>query len=114
VEVDAFFVYNRLMNKPAPEISEVAKNRPGIEEEPPYRVIIHNDDVTPMNFVIYILQNIFLLAGPRAVQVMFNAHIHGSAYVETLPKTEALHRIHRAHVTARLSGFPLLFTLESE
>jgi ATP-dependent Clp protease adapter protein ClpS len=55
-----------------------------------------------------------MLAGPRAAQVMFTAHIHGSAYVESLPKTEALRRIHRAHFTARLAGYPLLFTLERE
>ena len=97
-----------------PEIEISADQQQETAYEPLYRVIIHNDDVTPMNFVIYILQNIFMLAGPRAVQVMFTAHIHGVAYVESLPKSEALQRIHRAHVTARLSGFPLLFTLERE
>ncbi len=102
------------MTNRAPEISKDVSKKPKASEEPPYRVIIHNDDVTPMNFVIYVLQNIFLLAGPRAAQVMFSAHIHGSAYVDTLPKTEALLRIQQAHITARLAGYPLLFTLESD
>ena len=102
------------MTSSVPEISEAVEQRPKVVEEPPYRVIIHNDDVTPMNFVIYVLQHIFMLAGPRAAQVMFTAHIHGSAYVDSLPKTEALRRIHRAHVTARLAGYPLSFTLEQE
>ena len=102
------------MNEPAPEISHQEKELPEVTEEPPYKVLIHNDDVTPMNFVVYILQNVFLLAGPRAVQVMFTAHINRSAYVDTLPKSEALHRIHQAHVTSRLSGYPLLFTMERE
>ena len=102
------------MNIPVPDISEVVEKQPKVVEEPPYRVIIHNDDITPMNFVLYVLQNIFMLAGPRAVQVMYIAHIHGAAYVESLPKTEALRRIHRAHFTARLAGYPLQFTLERE
>jgi len=102
------------MTSSVPEISEAVEQRPKVVEEPPYRVIIHNDDVTPMNFVIYVLQHIFMLAGPRAAQVMFTAHIQGSAYVDSLPKTEALRRIHRAHVTARLAGYPLSFTLEQE
>jgi ATP-dependent Clp protease adaptor protein ClpS len=98
------------MNESAPQIFE------HVEEglEPPYRVLIHNDDVTPMNFVLYILQYIFMLAGPRAVQVMYAAHYQGAAYVDTLPKPEAQLRIHRAHVSARLAGYPLLFTMERE
>jgi ATP-dependent Clp protease adaptor protein ClpS len=100
------------MTTPVPEISEAVGKQPKVVEEPPYRVIIHNDDSTPMNFVIYVLQYIFMLAGPRAAQVMFTAHIHGSAYVDSLPKIEAQRRIHRAHVAARLAGYPLLFTLE--
>jgi ATP-dependent Clp protease adaptor protein ClpS len=102
------------MNKPAPETNEAVDQYPEVDNAPPYRVMIHNDDVTPMNFVIYILQSVFLLAGPRAAQVMFTAHIHNTAYVDSLPKTEAQRRIHQAHVTARLAGYPLLFTLECD
>jgi ATP-dependent Clp protease adaptor protein ClpS len=102
------------MNETAPQISEEVEERLEDAFEPPYRVFIHNDDVTPMNFVLYILQNTFMLAGPRAVQVMYTAHFHGAAYVDTLPKPEAQRRIHRAHVSARLAGYPLLFTMERE
>jgi len=102
------------MTTPVPDLSEVVDKQSKVVEDPPYRVIIHNDDITPMNFVIYVLQNIFMLAGPRAVQVMFTAHIHGSAYVDSLPKNEAQRRIHQAHVAARFAGYPLLFTLVQE
>lgn len=79
---------------------------------PLYRVIIHNDDVTPMNFVVHILLTVFLLSGPGAVQVMYTAHYHGSAYVQTVPKTEAEKRVIHAHMAARLAGYPLRFTIE--
>ena len=85
-----------------------------IGEEPPYRVIIHNDDITPMDFVVYILLTIFLLIGPSAVQVMYTAHYHGSAHVQTLPKSEAQNRVNRAHFAAAMAGYPLHFTLERE
>jgi ATP-dependent Clp protease adaptor protein ClpS len=83
-------------------------------EEPPYRVIIHNDDVTPMNFVMAILITVFFLENIHALQVMYTAHYHGSAYVQTLAREEAIQRVGRAHVTSRLNGYPLRFSIEKE
>ena len=97
-----------------PEILKETRQDEQMGEEPPYRVIIHNDDVTPMDFVVGVLLRIFLLSGARALQVMYSAHFHGSAYVQTLPKPEALLRVHRAEVAARLEGYPLTFTVERE
>jgi ATP-dependent Clp protease adaptor protein ClpS len=82
--------------------------------EPLYRVIIHNDEVTPMVFVIHVLINVFFLGHLQALQVMYTAHFHGSAYVQTLPKSEAVKRVGMAHTSARLNGFPLQFSLEAE
>ncbi len=83
-------------------------------EEPLYRVIIHNDDVTPMDFVVHILHSIFQIDGPSAIHIMFTAHYNGSAYVQCLPKEEAQKRIHRAHFAAGMAGYPLHFSLEPE
>lgn len=82
--------------------------------EPLYRVIIHNDDVTPMDFVVHILERIFFLPRPVAMGVMFTAHYEGQAYVQTLPRAEAQARVHRAHFAAGLEGYPLRFSLEPE
>jgi ATP-dependent Clp protease adaptor protein ClpS len=84
------------------------------ELEPSYRVIIHNDDVTPMDFVVHILEVIFFIAAPAAVEIMYTAHTNGAAYVQSLPKSEAEKRIARAHFAAGLEGYPLRFTLEAE
>ena len=96
----------------APEIEIIEETE--TELEPLYRVIIHNDDITPMDFVVYILQNIFMLGMDRATEVMLKAHITGSAYVQTLPKTEAENRLNKAHLTAGLEGYPLRFSMEPE
>jgi ATP-dependent Clp protease adaptor protein ClpS len=95
-----------------PRITELPVSEP--ELEPQYRVIIHNDDVTPMDFVVNILERIFNVTGPDAVEIMYSAHFSGAAYVQTLPKSEAQSRIGKAHFAAGLEGYPLRFTMEPE
>ena len=87
---------------------------PETDLEPMYRVIIHNDDVTPMDFVVHVLERIFFVSGPAAVEIMYTAHFNGAAYVQSLPKSEAVNRIGRAHFAAGLEGYPLRFTMEPE
>ncbi len=82
--------------------------------EPPFRVFVHNDDVTPYDFVIIALQRFFDLTPLAAEQVTYIAHISGVAYVTTLPKSEAEKRVGRAHFAASLEGYPLTFTIEPE
>lgn len=84
------------------------------DRAPLYRVIIHNDDVTPMDFVTYILTTVFSVPCPNAFTIMLAAHLHGSAHVQTLTEREATRRINHAHFAARLKGYPLLFSLETE
>jgi ATP-dependent Clp protease adaptor protein ClpS len=95
-----------------PEIA--IKKESETELEPLYRVIIHNDDVTPMDFVVNVLTSIFFLNQPDAVEVMYTAHYRGAAYVQTLPKSEAERRINKAHFAAGLEGYPLHFSMEPE
>jgi ATP-dependent Clp protease adaptor protein ClpS len=83
-------------------------------EEPPYRVLIHNDDVTPYDFVVAILIRIFALTPIIAEHITYLAHNKGVALVTVLPKTEAERRVGKAHFAARLEGYPLTFTVEPE
>lgn len=112
----AFFseCYNCLMIslQVAPEIEITEETE--TELEPLYRVIIHNDDVTPMDFVVRVLTSIFFLFQPDAIEVMLTAHFKGAAYVQTLPKAEAQKRINKAHFAAGLEGYPLHFSMEPE
>ena len=82
--------------------------------EPPFRVFVHNDDVTPFDFVIIALQRFFDLNPMAAEHVTYVAHVNGVAYVATLPKSEAEKRVGRAHFAASLEGYPLTFTIEPE
>ena len=82
------------------------------EQESLARVIIHNDDVTPMDFVVIILQRIFQLSPLEAEHVMVTAHFNGQALVAMLPLSEAKTRVGKAHFAAQLEGYPLMFTIE--
>jgi len=85
-----------------------------IELEPPYRIIVHNDDITPMDFVLVVLRVVFHLSGSDATRIMLRAHLTGAAYVMTLPFEEAKHRVGQAHGLARNAGYPLTFSIEPE
>ena len=85
-----------------------------VELERPYRVIIENDDVTPMDFVVLVLLTIFELPYERAEEVMYQAHLKGRAYVATFPFEEAQQRVYAAQSLARSSGYPLSFYLEPD
>ena len=99
-----------LQSTPGIEIIEDAET----ELEPLFRIIVHNDDVTPMDFVVQILTSIFFLGQPHALEVMLAAHLRGMAYVQTLPRSEAERRVNKAHFAAGLEGYPLHFSIEAE
>ena len=84
------------------------------ELEPLYRVLIHNDDITPMDFVVHVLKNYFYLSNEKAAEIMLTAHVYGNAYVQTLAKSEAEKRITKAHIAAANAGYPLKFSMEPE
>ena len=81
---------------------------------PPYRVIIHNDDVTPMDFVVDVLMQVFNLSLDSAADVMLTAHMQGKALVVVCPEPLARELVGKAHAAARGAKFPLRFSLEPD
>ena len=98
----------------APEIQILEETEDETELEPLYRILIHNDHVTPMDFVVEVLKTIFYLPNEKALDIMMTAHITGIAYVQTISKSEAEKRVQKAHFEAGLEGYPLQFTMEPE
>lgn len=95
-----------------PAVSEDVEQLEALE--PPYKVLVHNDEVTPYDFVVMVLLRFFDLSSIEAEQVTYLAHISGIAYVTTLPRSEAENRAGRAHFAASLEGYPLTFSIEPE
>ena len=81
---------------------------------PLYRVLIHNDEITPMDFVVRILREIFHLSWARSTQVMLTAHLKGVAHVVTEPLERAEFHVDQARSLSRARKFPLTFSVERE
>lgn len=97
-----------------PEISADTEWVVAPEDGGQAHVVIHNDEVTPMDFVVLVLRQIFLLTLPEAERVMLRAHYTGQAYVQTVSLEEAKYRVGKAHSLARAAGYPLTFSIEAE
>lgn len=95
-----------------PDITFIPVNQEDLEK--PFRVIVENDDVTPMDFVVMVLRLFFGLSLADAMSVMLAAHNEGRALVTTMPYEEAQERVYSAHTVAREEGYPLTFYLEPD
>jgi ATP-dependent Clp protease adaptor protein ClpS len=84
-------------------------------QAPLYRVLIHNDDTTAMDFVVHVLRTVFArLTEADAVAVMMEAHHTGGALVCVEPLEQAELHVDQARSLARAATFPLTFTIEPE
>jgi len=63
---------------------------------PRYRVLIHNDDVTPMAFVVHVLTRFFKKEVPEAYEIMYEAHSNQVALVDVMGLEEAEFRVDQA------------------
>jgi ATP-dependent Clp protease adapter protein ClpS len=90
---------------------EHAEKERAVRVDSEVRVIIHNDDVTPYDYVTDTLGEVFMLSGELADHIAWTAHTHGVAVVVVRPRVEAekLLTIAQAHVKA--DGFPLSFSM---
>lgn len=79
---------------------------------PPVRVILHNDDVTPCEFVVSLLVSVFGLSEPEAGRLALRVHWRGSATVAILPPETSAALVAAAKERIAASSYPLAFTLE--
>ena len=79
---------------------------------PLYKVIMWDDDVTTMEFVIRILSHLFRKDLTTAENLMYEIHLKGAAHVETLPLEQAEFKAEQVHSAAALEQFPFRCTVE--
>ena len=85
------------------------------EERPPmYKVLLHNDDYTTMEFVIEILVTGFGKSLEKATQIMLNVHNRGKETCGIYPREIAETKVQTVHNLATSKGFPLKSTMEKE
>nr|WP_227526175.1 ATP-dependent Clp protease adapter ClpS [Psychrobacter sp. FDAARGOS_221] len=85
---------------------------PEIAEPPMYAVVMYNDDYTPMEFVVYVLQSEFRHNIDDAVEIMLNIHHQGRGIAGIYPKDIAETKAKKVNQTARKEGYPLLSQIE--
>jgi ATP-dependent Clp protease adaptor protein ClpS len=95
-----------------PDIELVEATDTQTQLDPPYKVLLHNDDVTPYDFVVNVLRTVFGFSLPKAVVVTQAAHFRGIALVGVYPQEDAKYKVGEAHGMARAEGFPLTLTIE--
>jgi len=79
---------------------------------PMYRVLMHNDDFTSMEFVVKVLETIFHKSPSDANHIMLNIHFKGLGLCGIFPFEIAETKIDRVHTMARAEGFPLRCSME--
>jgi ATP-dependent Clp protease adaptor protein ClpS len=79
-----------------------------------FKVFMHNDDYTSMDFVIEVLQSIFHKESVEAISLMLQIHRRGYALCGLYPFEIAETKVEKVHKQARAAGFPLRCTLEPE
>ena len=90
------------------------KTRSKAARPPLYKVILLNDDFTPRDFVVEVLQSVFRMSEGEALAVMLAAHQKGSAVVAVFTREIAEEKVLRANDMGAVAGYPLTFTAEKE
>ncbi len=97
---------------PAPDIEQEVFDSQKIDYLPLYKVIMWNDEVTTMEFVVRMLIRIFGKDFESAEQLMYEIHNSGAAVVATLPLEIAEFKVQQVHNAAAMEEFPFTCTIE--
>ncbi len=86
-----------------------------IETQEPklYKVLLHNDDYTSMEFVISILENVFHKSAPDATEIMLNVHNKGIGVAGVYTREICETKISLVHQLAEKNQFPLRCSMET-
>lgn len=90
----------------------VQEAAPKLKKPPLYKVILLNDDFTPMDFVINLLVQFFAMSTEKATQVMLQIHMQGVGVCGTYSKDVAETKVYIVNEYSRQHQHPLLCSME--
>lgn len=90
----------------------LTKDRERLQEPPLYKVILHNDDYTTMDFVVMILELIFGKDTAEATAIMLNVHHQGRGVAGVYSREIGETKVAEVHQLAKKNQFPLKCSLE--
>ena len=85
-----------------------------LKKPPMYRVMLHNDDFTTMEFVVHVLKTVFKRTEPESVVIMLKVHNEGVGVAGVYTYEVANMKAEKAMNMARAREFPFLCTVEEE
>ncbi len=88
------------------------KTKPKLDYPKQYKVLLHNDDFTPMEFVVRVMAAVFQLSEPQAVEFMLYVHFHGVGVCGIYSYEIAESKINQVHEMAEKKNYPLLCSME--
>ncbi len=97
-----------------PDSAVITKTRPKTQRPPLYKVLLLNDDYTPMEFVVHILERFFGLSHAQAFEIMLTVHKKGLAVVGVFSFEVAETKVAQVMDFARRHQHPLQCTMEKE
>jgi ATP-dependent Clp protease adaptor protein ClpS len=99
---------------PSAELDEapVAESEEKTDEPSLFKVLLHNDDYTTMEFVVWVLESVFNMPEEQAIQVMLNVHLQGIGVAGIYTAEVAEMKVEKTITLAREQEFPLLATME--
>jgi ATP-dependent Clp protease adaptor protein ClpS len=92
----------------------LTEQRPRTARPRRWRVLLHNDDYTTMEFVVYVLMRHFARSHAEATHVMLQVHRKGVGVAGVYPKDVAETKVAVVTAEARAQGMPLLLSTEPE
>lgn len=102
------------MARQAKEAGQVlTRQRAKVKEPGLWKVLLHNDDYTTQEFVVWLLETVFRKAEPEATAIMLAVHRAGVGVAGVYTKDVAETRAERGRQLAEREGFPLLLTIEA-
>ena len=96
------------------ETGTITKTRPKTKRPSLYRVLLLNDDYTPMEFVVLVLQDVFNKSREEAMQIMLHVHQKGVGECGVYPYEVAETKVTRVMDTARKNQHPLQCVMEKQ
>ncbi|MBP7204057.1 MAG: ATP-dependent Clp protease adapter ClpS [Propionivibrio sp.] len=100
------------MAKPNQEGSILEAKRSKLAPPPLYTVVLLNDDFTPMDFVVLVLQKFFSMDRERAMQIMLKVHMEGRGVCGVYPRDIAATKVEQVSTFARENQHPLACVME--
>lgn len=99
---------------PENDIEVLPESTTRLEKPKMYRVLLHNDDFTTMDFVVFVLEYVFMRTEAESVAIMLKVHNEGVGVAGIYPYDIAYMKSQKAMNLAKAREYPLLATLEEE